>query len=45
MMVKQRAGVLPDFLSTHPAHRSRLRQLNATMDWAVAEYDAVRALN
>ncbi|MBT6463021.1 MAG: M48 family metallopeptidase [Opitutae bacterium] len=45
MMVKQRAGVLPEFLSTHPAHRSRLRQLNATMDWAVAEYDAVRSLN
>ena len=45
MMLNQRAGILPEFLSTHPAHQSRIRQLKANMEWAVAEYDAVRPLD
>ncbi len=44
MMRRQRAGLLPEFLSTHPAHQSRIRQLKSTMEWAIAEYDAVRPL-
>ena len=45
MIQNQRAGILPEFLSTHPAHQSRIHQLKATMEWAVAEYDAVRPLD
>ena len=44
MTRRQRAGLLPEFLSTHPAHQSRIRQLKSTMEWALAEYDAVRPL-
>ena len=44
MMRSQRASAVPGFFSTHPAHQSRIRQLESTMPWAVAEYDAVQPL-
>ena len=44
MMQNQRAGILPEFLSTHPAHQSRNASLKANMEWAMAEYDATRPL-
>ena len=44
MMQNQRAGILPEFLSTHPAHQSRIASLKANMEWAMAEYDATRPL-
>ena len=40
MMEKQNSNILPEFLSTHPAHRSRIAALEKNIDLAMVEYQA-----
>jgi predicted Zn-dependent protease len=42
MMEKQNGNIMPEFLSTHPAHQSRIAALKENIALAKAEYQAVK---